>query len=133
MGLFSLFQKKEELPEADQKWNKMWDLWVEGKAEAPYAQLMEYESEVNNGGHSQYFFNVANCGDITAEAKILLEVLPEPLFSNFRKAYEAFSGQEDICNDENDDLFGECDRFFYDNEQSLMDVLREYADTMEYK
>lgn len=130
MGLFDRFRKKEELPEADRKWNRMWDLWVEGKADVPYAQLMEYESEVNNGGHSQYFFNVANCGDLKAEAEILLKVLPEPLLSNFRRAYEAFSGQEDICDDENDELFEECDGLFCQNEALLMDILKGYADTM---
>lgn len=130
MGLFDLFQKKKELPEEDRKWNKMWDLWAEGEAEAPYAQLMEYESEVNNGGHSQYFFNVANCGDLKAEAEILLKTLPEPLLSNFRKAYEAFSGQEDICDDENDGLFEQCDDVFYEQEQLLTDILKSYADRM---
>lgn len=109
----------------------MWDLWVEGKAEAPYAQLMEYESEVNNGGHSQYFFNVANCGDLKAEAQILVEALPEPLRGNFQKAYEAFSGQENICDDENDDLFEECDDVFYKQEKLLMDILKGYAECME--
>ena len=131
MALFGWFRKKEELPVADRKWNKMWDLWVAGEAESPYAELMEYNSEVNNGGHSQYFFNVANCGDLTAPAETLLKVLPEPLRSNFRKAYEAFSGQEDICDDENDELFDECDDIFGQHEQLILDMLAKYADTME--
>ena len=130
MGIFGLFSKEQSLSEADRKWNRMWDLWVEGSAESPYSELMEYESEVNNGGHSQYFFNVANCGDLQASAEILLNVLPEPLLSNFRKAYEAFSGMEDICDDVNDALFEMCDGFFYDNEQPLMDVLKTYVDTI---
>ena len=130
MALFGWFRKKEELPAEDRKWNKMWDLWVEGKAESPYAELMEYNSEVNNGGHSQYFFNVANCGDLKAEAEVLLKALPEPLRSNFQKAYEAFSGQEDICSDENDELFDACDDVFGDHEQVILDVLEGYANTM---
>lgn len=131
MELFGWFRKEEELPVADRKWNKMWDLWVAGEAEPPYAELMEYDAEVNNGGHSQYFFNVANCGDLTAPAKTLLNTLPEPLLSNFRSAYEAFSGQEDICDDENDELFDQCDSVFYDNEQLLLDMLASYAQTMD--
>ena len=131
MNLFGWFRKEEELPVQDQKWNKIWDLWVAGKADSPYAELMEYESEVNNGGHSQYFFNVANCADLKAAAEILLKTLPEPLLSNFRKAYEAFSGQEDICDDENDDLFEECDDIFGAHEQLILDLLTKYADTME--
>ena len=130
MNLLGWFRKEEELPVQDQKWNKMWDLWVEDRAEAPYAQLMEYDSEVNNGGHSQYFFNVANCGDVAAAAQILLTALPEPLLSNFQSGYEAFAAQKDICDDENDELFDQCDSVFYDNEQILLDMLAEYADTM---
>lgn len=131
MNLFGWFRKEEELPVKDRKWNKMWDLWVAGEAESPYAELMEYESEVNNGGHSQYFFNVANCGDLKAPAEMLLKVLPEPLLSNFRRAYEAFCAQEDICDDENDELFDECDSIFGEHEQLILDILAKYADTME--
>lgn len=130
MNLFGWFRKEEELPVQDQKWNKMWDLWVEGQAESPYAEIMEYDSEVNNGGHSQYFFNVANCGDVTAAAQVLSASLPEPLLSNFRRGYEALAAQKDICDDENDELFDQCDDVFYDNEQVLLDMLTEYADTM---
>lgn len=131
MELFGWFRKQEELPVADRKWNKMWDLWVEGNAESPYSELMEYESEVNNGGHSQYFFNVANCGDVQAAAKVLLSILPEPLLSNFRKAYEAFSGQEDICDDVNDSLFDECDDIFGKYEQLILDMLAAHAKSIE--
>ena len=41
-----------------QKWDKMLDLWVEGAAESPYAELMTYQAEVNNGGHDQYFCRI---------------------------------------------------------------------------
>lgn len=130
MDLFGWFRKEEELPVQDRKWNKIWDLWVAGQAESPYAQMMEYNAEVNNGGHSQYFFNIANCGDLKASAEILLRTLPEPLKSNFRTAYEAFAAQEDICDDENDVLFDECDSVFYDNEKLLLDILGGYAESM---
>ena len=59
MDIFGLHRKKKgALTEAQLKWNKMWELWAEGKAGSPYAELMTYQSEVNNGGHSQYFSNV---------------------------------------------------------------------------
>ena len=71
MGLFDIFKKKKvELTEEQLKWNKMWELWTEAKAEAPYAQLMTYQSEVNNGGHDQYFTNVENTSDLQAEISI---------------------------------------------------------------
>ena len=61
MGFFDIFKRKKAAPTTDQKLNKMWDLWADDKLDLPCAKLMKYESEVNNGGHSQYFFNVANC------------------------------------------------------------------------
>ena len=130
MGLFDKLKKKDELPEKERKWNKMWDLWAEGQAKSPYAQLMTYDSEVNNGGHSQYFFNTANCGDLKAEVETILPILPDVLRENLKRGYEAFAAQEDIDDDVNDELFNECDDVFYDNEQPLLDLLEAYADTM---
>ena len=54
MGLFDLFRKsKAELSDEQEKWNKMWNLWEENRADTPYAELMTYQSELNNGGHDQ--------------------------------------------------------------------------------
>jgi len=114
--------------ESDRKWNLMWDMWVAGDAESPYAELMEYESEVNNGGHSQYFFNVANCGDLQEEVQKLLAVLPDPLHDNLLRGYTAFAAQKDICDDDNEALFEACDDVFYEHEQMIMDILKTYAD-----
>lgn len=130
MGLFGMFAPQKELSEAEQKWNLMWDMWAQGEADSPYAELMEYEGEVNNGGHSQYFFNVANCGDLHAAVNTILPVLPSPLHENLKKGYDAFVAQEDICDDVNDDLFEECDDVFYKNENLLVDILKTYADSL---
>ena len=65
MGLFDLFKTKNmDVTEEERKCNKIWDLWVEGQADSPYAELMTYQSEINNGGHDQYFNNVENTGDL---------------------------------------------------------------------
>lgn len=125
-----MFQKKRELTEQERKWNLMWDLWARGEADSPYAELMEYEGEINNGGHSQYFFNVSNCGDLKAEVEAILPILPEPLRGNLKRGYDAFAAQEDICDDDNEELFEECDDVFYEHEQLLMDILKQYADTL---
>ncbi len=130
MGIFDLFNKKVELPEKDRKWNKMWDLWAEGKAASPYAQLMTYEGEVNNGGHDQYFFNTAEVGDLKAEVAAVLSILPEPLKGNLQRAYEGFEAHPNAEDDVNDDLFSECDDVFYANEQLLIGLLEGYAETM---
>lgn len=60
MGILDIFKRKKRVPTTYQKLDKMWELWTEDKLDLPCAKLMKYESEVNNGGHSQYFFNVAN-------------------------------------------------------------------------
>ena len=52
MGVFRFFEKNKAEPTDEQKkWNKMWHLWAEGRADSPYAELMTYQSEINNGGH----------------------------------------------------------------------------------
>lgn len=133
MGLFDLFKKKPAVPEEkpcqDNEINQddIWELWEQGKAVSPYAQIMTYESEVNNGGHSQYFFNKANTGKLEAEIKVLYSILPEPLLGNLKRGYEAFAAQEDISDDINDDLFEECDDVFYENESAIIGILDEYA------
>ena len=44
MGVFRFFKKNKAEPTDEQKkWNKMWDLWAEGRADSPYAELMTYE------------------------------------------------------------------------------------------
>lgn len=79
---------------------------------------------------SNIFFNVANCGDLCEEVNKILPLLPEPLRENLKKGYDAFSAQEDICDYENEELFEECDDFFYENEQLLLDILKVYADSL---
>ena len=130
MGIFDLFKKKEELPEKDRKWNKMWDMWAAGEAASPYKQLMTYESEVNNGGHCQYFDNAGNICDLKTEVDIALATLPEPLKANLQRAYEAYLAQGGDWDEQYDVVFGECDDVFYEHEQRLIIILEAYADTM---
>lgn len=127
MGLFDMFKKKKSMLTTEQKLDKMWDLWAEDKLDLPCAKLMKYESEINNGGHSQYFFNVANCGDLAAEVEAVLSMLPEPLRANLKRAYTAFASQENIDDDTNDELFEECDDVFYEHEQLIIDIIYEAA------
>lgn len=128
MGFFNIFKKKKEQPlTTDQKINKMWELWGEDKLDLPCAKLMKYESEVNNGGHSQYFFNVANCGDLVQEVEAVLSMLHDPLRENLARGYAAFSEQDDISDNVNDGVFEECDDVFYEHEQDIIDMIYEAA------
>ena len=130
MGIFDIFKKKTALT-TDQKLDKMWDLWAVNKLDLPCAKLMKYESEVNNGGHSQYFYNVANCADLAVEVEAVLSMLPEPLRENLARGYAAFSEQDDISDDVNDELFEECDDIFYEHEQLIIDIIYEAAKKFE--
>ena len=132
MGFFDIFKRKMQLevPDSEQKWNRMWLLWERGLVKTPYAELLEYESEVNNGGHSQFFFNTANNGSVEEVVGALLGSLPRTLAENLEKAYDAYCSQEAMCDEETEAVFGDCDDFFYENEQLLLDMLHGYAERM---
>ena len=132
MGLFSFFKKKEvKLTEEQRKWNKMWELWTEEKADSPYAQLMTYQSEINNGGHDQYFTNVENTADLQNEMSILEKILPVIHKDNLGKAYKAYLVLEEREDELAEKTLERCDDVFYENEAELNDILEEYAKTIE--
>ena len=133
MGLFDIFKKKKvELTEEQLKWNKMWDLWVDGKVDSPFAQLMEYQSQVNNGGHDQYFINVENTGDLQKEMSALEQILSEKLNSNLKRAYKAYLVLEEKEDDEKaEETLEQCDDVFYENEEEINQALKEYASKLE--
>ncbi len=129
MGLFNIFKKKmPQLTQEELKWNKMWELWTEEKAESPYAELMTYQSEINNGGHDQYFTNVENTGDLQKEMSALEQVLSAKLKDNLNKAYKAYLVLEEKEADEKaEEILDQCDDMFYENEKEINGILDEYA------
>ena len=130
MGLFDLFKTKNtDLTEEQRKWNKMWDMWVEGQVDSQYAELMTYQSKINNGGHDQYFTNVENTGDLQKEIMVLRNVLSPKLNENLKKAYEAYVILEEKDEDEQaEEALSQCDDVFYENEDEVNCILEEYAD-----
>lgn len=133
MGLFDLFKKKKpQLTEEQLKWNKMWELWTEEKVESPYKELMTYQSEVNNGGHDQYFTNVENSGDLQKDTSALEQILSSKLKKNLQKAYKAYLVLEEKEDDEKaEEILEQCDDVFYENEEEINHMLEEYASKME--
>ena len=132
MGLFDIFKKKKvELTEAQLKWNKMWELWTEEKTKSPYTELMTYQSEINNGGHSQYFCNVDNVSDLKKEMSALEEILTPLLRENLQKAYKADLILEEKEDEEVEEILDQCDDVFYENEEQINRILQEYANTLE--
>ena len=129
MGLFNIFKKRKvELTEAQRKWNKMWELWSDEKADSPYAQLMTYHGEVNNGGHDQYFTNVENTADLQKEISILETILPPKHLSNLQTAYRAYLALED--DEHAEEILEQCDNMFYEYEDELNHILEAYASSL---
>lgn len=85
MGLLDVFKKKVELTEEQLKRNKMGEAWNEEIVQSPYAELMTYQSEINNGGHSQYFCNVENVSDLQKEMSELQIIFTPILRENLKK------------------------------------------------
>ena len=131
MCILDIFKKKEEIPEEAEKWNKMWDLWTEEQIESPYKELMTYQSEINNGGHSQYFCNIESISNIEDELKKIKSILPQNLIDNLNKAYKANQILENEENEETETIIEECDNIFYENENLINDLLNERASKIE--
>ena len=122
-------KSKKELTEREVRWNKMWDLWVEGEIPSPYNELMSYQSEVNNGGHDQYFLNTGNISDVDQTLSVLSEILPMKLKENLYTAYNAYLCLEKDEDDEKaQGVIESCDELFMQNEQEVTDILEEYCE-----
>lgn len=129
MGLFAFLKKKKvELTEEQLKWNKMWELWTEDYADSPYAELMTYQSEINNGGHAQYFTNVENTSDLPKEMLSLETILPSKFRKTLEKAYRAYLTLEEKDDEKAEEILEQCDDFFFENEDEINHILEEYAD-----
>ena len=133
MGVFNFFRRnKAELTDDQKKWNKMWDLWAEGRADSPYAELMTYQSEINNGGHDQYFFNIENIGDLQKEMAVLDTVLPANLRENLQNAYDAYlKPMNEEPGEQAGTILSQYDDAFYEAEEEINCILRGYASKIE--
>lgn len=132
MGLFDFVKnKKTELTEEQLKWNKMWEMWANEQVDSPYAELMTYQSEIYNGGHSQYFTNVSNTNDLKKEMLSLEIILPSQLRETLKIAYEAYLVLEENDDEKAEQIIEQCDDRFYENEEEINRILKEYAAKIE--
>ena len=141
-----MFRKNKTLTIEERKWNLMWNMWVEDNAASPYAELMQYDSEVNNGGHFQYFINGTLMGNMNEQIDVVLKNLPQPLHNNLKEAYntfcdiqncdntedtlDAYFALEDLCDPRKIEKFLEYDKFFYENEHVIIAILKTYANEL---
>ena len=136
---FDLFRRKKNkdiedvvLSEADKKWNRLWVLWAEGEIESPYNELMTYQSEVNNGGHHQYFLNTENNGDVRKDIEALCDILPDVLKNNIQTAFKSYIELEQDKNIEtNEEILEQCDDVFWENEEMINSILESYCKKIE--
>lgn len=114
------------------KLTKLWELWEAGKIDSPLAELMTYQAEINNGGHDQYFLNVGSKGSLSEEMAALESVLSAKLKRNLKKAHKAYLALEEDEDDEKaEETLEQCDDVFYENEEDINRILREYAEKLE--
>lgn len=133
--LFDIFRRKKKnalddnsLTEENKQWNKMWDLWANGEIQSPYNELMTYQSEINNGGHSQYFVNTENTSDLLKEMSGLNSILSDTLKENLKIAYEAhLLLEQDETNEEAEAVLEKCDDVFFQNEKDINAILEGFC------
>ena len=133
--LFDIFRRKKKnalddnsLIEENKQWNKMWDLWANGEIQSPYNELMTYQSEINNGGHGQYFVNTENTSDLLKEMSGLNSVLSDTLKENLKTAYEAhLLLEQDETNEEAEAVLEKCDDVFFQNEKDINAILESFC------
>lgn len=118
--------KEQKISEAEQKFNKMWDLWAKGEVPSPYADLMTYQSEVNNGGHAQFFDNVSSTGHLRAVMKALKPMLPMEIRLPLVEAYNARRINGDDA-EENEAFYEHADEAFYEKEEMINKILEDYS------
>ena len=129
-----IIEKKKKVVELSceaKKWNKMWDMWVEGEIESPYKELMEYLNGVNNGGHYCHFDNVSGNNDLKEYVDNLTKILPDVLRDNVLTAYNTYIANPDDMSDEDNDILDKCDSIYFEHEELVNDILKARAELVE--
>ena len=132
-------RKVVKLTEEERKWNKVWDMWADGTLESPYNELLEYSSQVNGGGHLCFFDNVSgeDISKLDKVISVLLDTLPTVFVSKLKRAYDSYC--KDSVDKEGDKIASEktvkytdeLDNIFYDNEELVNGMIREYSNSIE--
>ena len=131
MGLFDIFKKKEPLTDEQLRMEHLWELWRLEEIPEPYNTLMTYYKEIKKEGHTRFFINIAFCGEVQKAVEKIGALLPEILRENLKTAYSYYVILINEENEETEKKISECDKVFYENEQLLLDMIQEYANTLE--
>ena len=131
MGLFDIFKKKEPMTDEQFKLEHLWDLWRLEEVPEPYNTLMTYYKEIKKEGHTRFFLNIAFCGEVEKAVNKIGDLLPSVLCENLKTAYSHYVVLVNEENEETEQKIRDCDTFFDENEQLLLDMIQEYANTLE--
>lgn len=131
MGLFDIFKKKEPMTDEQLKMEYLWEQWRLEEVPEPYNTLMTYYKEIKKEGHTRFFLNIAFCGEVEKAVNKIGDLLPSVLCENLKTAYSHYVILVNEENEETEQKIRDCDTFFDENEQLLLDMIQEYADTLE--
>ena len=131
MGLFDIFKKKEPMTDEQLKWEYLWEQWRLEEVPEPYNTIMTYYKEIKKEGHTRFFINIAFCGEVQKAVDKIGALLPEILCENLKTAYSHYVILINEENGETEKKIRECDRIFDENEKLILDMIQEYADTLE--
>mgnify|MGYP003465057854 CR=1 FL=1 len=131
MGLFDIFKKKEPMTDEQLKWEYLWEKWQLEEVPEPYNTIMTYYKEIKKEGHTRFFINIAFCGEVEKAVEKIGSLLPPVLCENLKTAYSHYVILVNEENEETESKIRECDTFFDENEQLILDIIQEYADTLE--
>lgn len=131
-----LFKKK--LPKSAKQWNKIWELWSNFELDNPVKDLMTYISEINNGGHLQFFENLENNEeDITIVLNNIKSFLPNELIENLDNAYSTHKSLntsietiDDYVAVEMENHFGKYDDILLNQEELINSIIQTEADKL---
>ena len=136
MGLLDIFKifkhrkaKSQDgglVGEDAERYNRMWDRWAEGKIGSPIAELMTYQAEVNNGGHDQFFHNMNVRSVLQKTLAELNKILPANHKRNLKLAYDTYKKYGDDY-EKSEPILDKCDDFFYENEESINQILENFS------
>ncbi len=130
MGLFDVFKKKEPKTEEQERMEYLWNLWRLEEVPEPYNTLMTYYKEIKKGGHTRFFINIAFCGEVQKAVERIGALLPSVLCENLNTAYSHYVVLINEENEETEEKIAECDKVFDENEQLILDMLQEYANSL---
>ena len=122
----------EEPTELELKWNRMWVLWMNNKLESPYQEALNYENEVRNESHLEYFKWFEENSDIEKEISMTKQVFQNTRIEEIIKtAYNAYlSLKKNDTDEEARKILAHCDEMFAECEDKIEKVLESIAETI---